>query len=583
MPVLRRAGLRSGGDRRGQARMPLNNRTRRGFPALIALLGLGASIPCAVAADSEKQSLEELRDTVINLLQTLVQQGVLTQEKAQELVRKAQEKAAASLAARQQEDARKQLEEKDAIRVPYVPQIVKDEIAKEVAQEVRPQVSADVVSQAKSEGWGVPGALADWLRRVRVDGDITVRGQADLYDAQNSLGCPPEVPYGNCTILDFNAVNAAGGIGRVDPLSEFLNVRQDRYRLRIRARLGVDADITDTVHTGIRLATGALQDPTSESQNIGSGFGRYTVGFDQMYIRWEPHTAKGFKYFMAEGGRFGNPFFSPTEMVWGRDLSFDGFLFSQRVGLGDGSPDQSNVFVMAGGFPVQELPLVAHNDKWLLGGQVGGTVRFAQEHRITLAAAYYDFIRVEGVRNQYNTTFTNYTAPQFVRFGNSMCDVANSSDPSVNLFALCSRFRIADIAGAYVLPIGRYRFGVDAEAARNLGYNRNDILSRTGSDVSQRDRGYVGDLYFGTPTADREPGSWRVMFGYRYVQGDAVVDSLTDPDFHLGGTNAAGYFGWFEYGLARNFWTRLRYMSGREIDGANYRVDVIQLDFNTRF
>jgi hypothetical protein len=123
---------------------------------------------------------------------------------------------------------------------------------------------------------------------------------------------------------------------------------------------------------------------------------------------------------------------------------------------------------------------------------------------------------------------------------------------------------------------------VDAEAVRNVGFNEQEILNRTGYDITPRNHGYVGDFAFGTPKTDRA-GLWRVLFGYRYVQRDAVVDALTDADFHEGGTNAQGYFMWGEYGLARNVWTRLRYLSGREIDGARYHLDVIQLDINARF
>ena len=80
----------------------------------------------AYAAD-ERQSLEELRNTVVNLLQALVDQGVISREKAQQMVKAAQDKAAADAAAVAKSD-------EGAVRVPYVPQIVKDEIAKQVAE-----------------------------------------------------------------------------------------------------------------------------------------------------------------------------------------------------------------------------------------------------------------------------------------------------------------------------------------------------------------------------------------------------------------------------------------------------------------
>ena len=55
-------------------------------------------------AESERQSLEELRNTVINLLQALVDQGVMSREKAEQLVKQAQEKAAAEAVANAKQD-----------------------------------------------------------------------------------------------------------------------------------------------------------------------------------------------------------------------------------------------------------------------------------------------------------------------------------------------------------------------------------------------------------------------------------------------------------------------------------------------
>src|SRR5208282_502288 len=128
--------------------------TAKFMRVVIASIALAlAPVVTCLAAD-ERESLEELRNTVINLLQALVDQGVITREKAQQLVKSAQEKAAASAAATAKA-------EEGAVRVPYVPQIVKDEIAKQVAEQVKPAVVADVVKEAKTEQWGVPAALPD--------------------------------------------------------------------------------------------------------------------------------------------------------------------------------------------------------------------------------------------------------------------------------------------------------------------------------------------------------------------------------------------------------------------------------------
>src|ERR1700730_8401608 len=168
-------------------------RNHWGAVGVAALLSLAPSVQ---AAQSEQQSMEELRNTVINLLQALVEKGLLTREQAEQLVKQAQDKATADEAAKAAKNAAQAKEDENAVRVPYVPQIVKDEISKQVAKTVEPTVVADVVDQAKKERWGIPGALPEWLSRVSVFGDVAVRGQSDLFDKNNSPG-----------ILDFNVVN----------------------------------------------------------------------------------------------------------------------------------------------------------------------------------------------------------------------------------------------------------------------------------------------------------------------------------------------------------------------------------------
>src|SRR5580693_5826213 len=110
--------------------------SRAGALLLVAL----ASAAPAFAADSasEEQSLNELRNTVVNLLQALVDKGLLTREQAQQMVKQAQDKAAADAAAEAARNAAQTKEDQNAVRVPYVPQIVKDEISKQVAEEVKP-------------------------------------------------------------------------------------------------------------------------------------------------------------------------------------------------------------------------------------------------------------------------------------------------------------------------------------------------------------------------------------------------------------------------------------------------------------
>lgn len=552
----------------------MSSRNRTLVAGVVSLVLLAPGVHAA-EDPAERQSVEEVRNTVVNLLQALVDKGLLTREQAQELVKQAQAKAAADAAALAAKNAAQAKEEENAVRVPYVPQIVKDEISKEVAQEVKPAVVADVVEEAKKEKWGVPAALPEWLSRVKVFGDVTLRGQADLFPKDNSYQ----------QLLDYNAVNAAGGITAA--ANPFIDTTEDRYRLRVRARLGVEGDMSDTVRAYIRLASGSLtQVAGSESQTLGTYGNRYNVGIDQAYIVWDSSPSTKLSLSTLEGGRIGNPWFAPTELVYARDLTFEGVVNTLRAGWGAGGADRSHVYLTYGAFPMLEVPLQSQQDKWLLGAQVGTNLRFADgADHVRFGVAYYDFLKVTGQKNATDSTLLNYTAPPFVQWGNTMFDISNSSqiDSATNLFALAAHFRIADVAANYEHNFGRYSVAVTGEGARNLGYNLTQIEALSGDTFpTNQDMGYVGEVSFGNPVVDRF-GLWRAAVGYRYVQADAVLDAWTDADFHEGGTNARGYYFWTSFGLTKNTWVRVRYLSANEITGPRYGLDIVQLDVNARF
>jgi hypothetical protein len=537
----------------------------KSLAAAVAVSLLLGAVPAHAA--SEQKSLEELRDTVINLLQLLVDQKVISAEQAAKMVQQAKEKAAKDVAAADARDA-------GAVRVPYVPQIVKDEISKQVAAEVQTKVVNDVVAAAKSEGWGIPGALPDWLGQVRATGDLRVRYQQDMFGADN-------LPF---TVPDFNAINVAGGISKAG-LNAFLDSTEDRRRMRIRARFGLEATLQNSFSAAIRLSTGSTLDPSSESQTLGAAGARYGVGIDQAYVRYEPRDERGFANLTVTAGRMPSPWFTPSELVFARDLGFEGLAATVRKGFGgsDSEPG-SRLFMTFGGFPVQEVALVSKDSKWLAALQLGADLRPAHNDRIRIGAAYYDFIHVSGRQNPAGVSLYNYTAPPFIRYGNTYFDIQNSLDGSSNLFALAAKFQIANLSLVYDHQYGRYQFEVAADAVRNVGYKSADVLARSGIQQAARNKGYVGELSFGDNDPAAARGHWRLAGGYRYVQRDAVLDAWTDTDFHGGGTNARGYYLVADYGLARGVWLRARYLNADAIDSPPpFALDILQIDLNTRF
>ena len=532
--------------------------------ATLLLLGSAASH----AGDSERQSLEELRNTVVNLLQALVDQKVMTHEQATALVQAAQDQAAKTAQEAEKRDA-------GAVRVAYVPQIVKDEIRKEVLAEVRPDVVKDVVHQAQSEGWGVPAGLPDWLSGLRVTGDLRVRAQEDLFPSGNQAN----------TIPDFQAINTAGSITKPG-LSAFLDTTSNRTRLRVRGRFGVEATLPGDFSAGVRLSTGSALDPSSESQTLGTSAARYGVGLDLAYLKWEPKSADGATPFTAAMGRIASPWFTPSELVFARDLTFEGLAGTARHSLKAFDGDSSSVFLTLGAFPLQEVPLDHTGSKWLLAGQVGTRLDWSDGHKLQLGAAFYDFVHVTGRRNVPGASIYNYTAPSFVRYGNTMFDIQNDPNQSAFLFGLASEFRLINVAASYEIPLMTKTLVLTADAVQNIGYSHDKILALTGLEQSDRNRGYVFEAAYGAKDPGAAAGNWRVAAGYRYVQGDAVLDAWTDADFHGGGTNTRGYYLVGNYGLAKNVWAQLRYMKGDVIDLPPpflYGLDIVQLDLNARF
>src|SRR5205823_4046655 len=106
---------------------------------------------------------------------------------------------------------------------------------------------------------------------------------------------------------DYNAINQAGGYSRT--AFPFLNTTQDRNRMRLRARFGVEGDLSPHFRAFIRLSSGSLTDPGSESQTLGNYGQRYTVGFDQAYLVWDSNVVGQLSHMTAEAGRLPNPWF----------------------------------------------------------------------------------------------------------------------------------------------------------------------------------------------------------------------------------------------------------------------------------
>lgn len=529
----------------------------------------------AQAAPDAQQSAEELRNTVINLLDALVQKGVITREQANAMVADAQAKAEAEAKKRQGEQAAQEAEEKNAVRVPYIPETVKEELSKTIRDELREEVKRDVITEAQVERWGVPGALPSWVNDLQFFGDLRFRGEGDIYAKDNATD----------TYLNFNAINAAGGIDRAGEAA-LLNTTTDRHLLFTRLRFGLDARLGNDFTLDFRAASGNSS-PVSANQQLGTYGQRWFLGVDRAAIIWNPFSASGHQELDVRFGRFNNPFVTYNELVWDVDLGFEGvsatyafdyFHFRQA------EPSRT-LFITIGAFPLQTLgqlqgDLISPiNSKWLYGGQIGTELPIGpNQQRIRLAAAFYDFVHITGVLNPPNGTIYDFTAPLYMQKGNTVYDISNSTDPTVNLFALAGKYR--ELNANLLIDVGGFgpnRVTLGADFVKNVAWSESGVFALTGQLIRPRTIGWETGIEVGRTTLTAA-WQWRAWMSYRSVQRDAVVDAFNDSDFHLGGTDARGYIAGFDLGLSSKVGLRLRYMTANAIDGPPLGIDVLQLD-----
>ena len=528
---------------------------------LMALSILAVAQAHAAAPDAEQRGLNELRNTVINLLQGLVEKGVLTRDQAQAMVESAQKKAATDA------DALAKAEE-GAVRVPYIPQVVRDEISKQVAAEVAPQVTKNVIDTAQSEGWGVPAAMPDWVRRMRWNGDVRVRAQGDFFANDNVAN----------SYINFQTVNEKGGIGKAGS-SAFSNTTEDRQRARYRLRVGFDTNLGGGFSLTGRLATGALKDPISPNQTLGTTSTHSVIGVDLAYIEWAGNSATGRHSLQVDAGRIRNPYLS-SDLVWDPDLAFEGIASTYRLGLMRDDPYAHFAYATVGAFNLQENEI--NRDKWLFGGQMGMDWKFSGGSRLRVGGALYEYRNISGIRNAFESDLNDYTAPQWLTRGNTLFDIRNDNDINTNLFALAADYRLVNLTSNFDWRVAPgYRVTAAADVVKNIGYDVAKMKARAGFSVDPRTLGYQGEIGFGT--SSQTAGAWRVYVGYRYLQRDAVLDGFTDSDFRLGGTDVQGYFIGADYSINPRVQARLRYLSGNEIDGPPLAIDTVQLDLNASF
>ena len=583
------------------------------------------------------------QNVTINLINRLVQRGVLTHADAEELIKQAIGDAAKARAEQEATDALAPAGD-GAVRVAYIPESVKAQI--------RDEIKTEVLAQAKDEKWGGAAAFPDWVNRIRWFGDIRVRYEVNTFPVGNdNTGSFP----------NFNAINTGKPFDVAGTVfSPQLNVDEERMRIRLRARIGMDVNLGDGFWGGIRLVTGDTNTPVSANQSFGlanqgqgGNFSKYAIWLDRAFIKYElARTPKPLETAEAPlvpfdpknplqsppppppasvnspwdyqrslaimAGRFDNPFFTASEVIWDEDIGFDGVALMAKYEVFRGVTP----FIAGGLFPIfntdfnfssNQPDKFESTDKWLYGAQ--GGIAFEVKHVVAakFAAAYYDFRSVEGQLSDPYTPFsaddagnTDNTRPSFAQKGNTYMALRDIVPSVLNNYGTTNQFQYFGLATPFTVGSLTARIDINAFEPYQISllgdYSKNLQFDRAAIDaIAVNNRGAIaaGDLegigdYAGGDTAwsaqiqvgkgkFEKRWDWSASFGYRYVESDAVVDAFADSDFVVAGTNHKGITLGAALAVSPRVKIGVRWMSANEIAGPPLSADILMFDLSAKF
>lgn len=588
---------------------------------LLAAAPIDAPVPSPDLTEPPAKS----PSVTINLIHRMVKKGLLTQEEADELIKGAEDDAAEvraqiasarnsasqAVAAAQAAQAAAQQSAgpelppltDDTVRVTYLPENVK--------AQMRDEIRADVLAQAKAEGWAAPHLLPEWTTRIKLFGDIRFRAEGLLFPGGNdNTGAFP----------NFNSINTGAPFDVAGTVfSPQLNVDKDRFRFRIRARFGLEADLGFGFSAGFRIGTGENDSPVTENQTLGvanggqgGNFSKYSIWLDRAFLKYEAGGVPE-KDFTFTLGRFDNPFFGTT-VLWANDLGFDGAVLSGRYKVAKGLTP----FLTMGAFPVFNTDInfatnqpskFSSTDKYLFAAQLGTTWKPHQDFNFKVAVAYYHFQGVEGRLSKPFVPLTSSdqgntddTRPAFAQNGNTYRPLRNIVPDALNNFGTTNQFQYFGLASQFhdLALTGRldynhwepFQISLLGEYVKNVAFDRgaidpiavNNISANTASGRAGHFAGgpsaWILGIVVGNAVLDH-PWAWNAGLNYRYVESDSVIDGFNDSDFGapLTGTNLKGFTLFGNVALTPRVSVGLRYYSADAIAGPTYRSNVLQLDF----
>jgi hypothetical protein len=310
-----------------------------------------------------------------------------------------------------------------------------------------------------------------------------------------------------------------------------------RERNRVRARLGVTADLPNDVQVGIGLASGGI-DPLSTNQSLGSLGSTKDIRLDLAYFKWKANSRVS-----VVGGKFKNVFFKPEKhgMIWDGDYNPEGLALT----FDNGS------FFANGALHFLESDSKKGSPRFVIGGQ-GGVASSVGDGLLTLGGGYYS-INVAG-----KPTFLG----AFLGNSSTCVDPATLTDCTYD-----HNYEEIELFAHFKTELSGRPLVLFADYVNN-------------QDASDYDTGWSAGAKLGKASA---PGTWEIGYTYQDLEADATFAALTDSDFGGGGTDGEGHIVKGAIAVNKSWKIGLTYFSNSRNENLGTEQDYKRLQIDSAF
>ncbi len=374
-------------------------------------------------------------------------------------------------------------------------------------------------------------AAEQLLGRFRLSGDIRVRGEG-FYQSYNGCDAP-------CT---------------------------DRWRARIRARIGLDGKLGENFLGGIALATGTIAngnptytDPISTNETLTSFFERKAIGVDRAYITWQPQNMK---WLTATGGKFAFNW-QKTVLTFDGDTNPEGFTVKL-------SKDFSHQILK--NVTVQPIVLMYNEvgggpDSNAVGGQI--LTRLQLGTRFTLTPSYM-ILNWNGSDTIAQAAFpVTLPNPNTTAVGTPTATPTAQPARVINANAFTNATAIFGTGAAqrrifvsdYMYSDLVMSLGVKTPWARFpvtvIGEYERNLRARVEGDSMYYFEGSIGQT--------RNKNDFQLGYSYAHIEQDAVISQFVESDYRAP-TNVQNHRFFFNWALSPVVTANYSLFVGRTLD-----------------